>query len=156
MPRPIGRCSTSWGPSPPSWHSRQAGAYHGSILGVLNHVLQADVTWLKRLAHQLPELSFVPPALPVYKVQSLKEIVWDSLPAFRPVREALDELLRRVARDLPPARYPEVLEYRNIRGEPSARSSGGSCCTCSTTRPITAARSPPSSIRPECRTTTPT
>ena len=105
------------GAQPSELASRQTGAYYGSILGTLNHALQADVVWLRRLAHQFPELGFVPAALPVYKVKSLKDIVWDSLPAFRPVREGLDELLRRAAQELPAARYPEVLEYRNIRGE---------------------------------------
>jgi uncharacterized damage-inducible protein DinB len=97
--------------------SRQTGAYYGSILGTLNHVALADLTWLRRLARQFPELGFVGPALPVYKAQGLKDVVWDNLTVFRPVREGLDELLRRLARELPPARYPEVLEYRNLRGQ---------------------------------------
>jgi uncharacterized damage-inducible protein DinB len=96
---------------------RSAGAYHGSILGVLNHVLQADVIWLRRFAHQLPELGFLPPELPEFKVQGLKDVVWDSLPVFQPVREKTDELLGRAVQAIPPARYPEILEYRNIKGE---------------------------------------
>jgi uncharacterized damage-inducible protein DinB len=105
------------GAQPPELASRPGGAYHGSILGVLNHVLQADVIWLERFAHQFPELGFLPPALPVFKLGSLKDVVWDSLPVFQPVREKVDGLLRRAVRELPPARYPEVLEYRNIKGE---------------------------------------
>jgi len=101
----------------PELAARQAGVYHGSILGVVNHLLVADVLWLRRFAQQFPELAFAPPALPAFKLQSLKDIVWDSLPAFRPVREGVDELLRRVVRELPPERYPETLEYRNVRGE---------------------------------------
>jgi uncharacterized damage-inducible protein DinB len=97
--------------------SRPAGVYHSSVLGVLNHLLQADVLWLRRFANQLPELSFVPPELPAFKLQGLKDVVWGSLPVFQPVREKADELLGRALRAIPPARYPEVLEYRNIKGE---------------------------------------
>jgi len=104
------------GAQTPELLSRPAGAYHGSILGVLNHLLQADAIWLRRLAHQLPELGFVPPELPAFKV-GLKDVVWDSLPVFQPVREKVDELLRRAVREMAPARYPEILEYRNIKGE---------------------------------------
>jgi len=105
------------GAQAPELASRPAGAYHGSVLGVLNHVLQADVLWLRRFAHQLPELGFVAPELPVFKLQSLKDVVWDSLPAFQPVREKVDGLLGRAVRGIPPVRYPEILEYRNIKGE---------------------------------------
>jgi len=78
---------------------------------------QTNQDMLGVLEAQAPELAFAPPALPAFKLQSLKDIVWDSLPAFRPVREGVDELLRRVVRELPPGRYPETLEYRNVRGE---------------------------------------
>jgi uncharacterized damage-inducible protein DinB len=104
------------GAQSPELASRPAGAYHGSILGVLNHLLQADVLWLRRFS-LLPELSFVPPELPAFKVQGLKEVVWDSLSVFQPLREKVDELLGRAVRAIPPARYPEILEYRNIKGE---------------------------------------
>jgi len=109
------------GGQPAELSSRPAGAYHVSVLGILNHVLQADVIWLRRFAQQLPELGFVPPELPVFKLQSLKDVVWDSLPTFRPVREKLDGLRLRAVRDLPPARYPETLEYRNIKGEAQSK-----------------------------------
>ncbi len=108
------------GAQAPELLSRPAGAYHGSILGVLNHLLQSDVLWLRRFA-QLPELAFVTPELPAFKVQGLKEVVWDSLPVFQPVREKTDELLARTVQAIPPSRYPEILEYRNIKGEPQRK-----------------------------------
>jgi len=105
------------GAQAPELLSRPAGAYHGSVLGVLNHLLQADVLWLRRFTHQLAELAFVPPELPAFKLQGLKDVVWDSLPVFQPVREKVDALLARAVRAIPAARYPEILEYRNIKGE---------------------------------------
>jgi uncharacterized damage-inducible protein DinB len=109
------------GAQPSELLSRPAGAYHGSILGVLNHLLQADVIWLRRFAHQLPELGPVAKELPDFKLRSLKEVVWDSLAVFQPVREKTDELLERAVQAIPPARYPEFLEYRNIKGEPQRK-----------------------------------
>jgi uncharacterized damage-inducible protein DinB len=105
------------GAQAPELLSRPAGAYHGSILGVLNHLAQSDVLWLRRFATQLSELSFLPPELPTFKLQGLKEVVWGSLPVFQPVREKVDELLVRTVQAIPPSRYPEILEYRNIKGE---------------------------------------
>jgi uncharacterized damage-inducible protein DinB len=102
---------------PPELLSRPGGAYHGSVLGILNHLLQADVLWLRRFALALPELGFLAPELPAFQLKGLKDIVWDGLPAFQPEREKVDGLLKRVVRELPPARYPEILEYRNIKGE---------------------------------------
>ena len=109
------------GAQPPELLSRPAGAYHGSILGVLNHLLQADVVWLRRFAHQLPELGPVAKELPDFKLRSLKDVVWDSLAVFQPVREKTDELLERAVQAIAPARYPEFLEYRNIKGEPQRK-----------------------------------
>jgi uncharacterized damage-inducible protein DinB len=105
------------GAQPAELASRPAGAYHGSILGVLNHLLQADILWLRRFARQLPELGPAAQELPELKLRGLKDLTWDSLPVFQPVREKVDEILQRAVRSLPPVRYPEVLEYRNIKGE---------------------------------------
>ncbi len=109
------------GAQAPELLSRPAGAYHGSVLGVLNHLLQADVLWLKRFAHQFAELGPAAQELPELKLRGLKDVVWDSLPVLQPVREKVDGLLRRAVRELPPARFPEVLEYRNIKGEPQRK-----------------------------------
>jgi uncharacterized damage-inducible protein DinB len=106
---------------PPELSSRPAGAYHGSILGVLNHILQADVLWLRRFAQGLPELGFLPAELPAFKLQGLKDVTWASLPVFQPVRQKTDELLGRAVRAIPPSRYPEILEYRNIKGEAQSK-----------------------------------
>jgi uncharacterized damage-inducible protein DinB len=105
----------------PELPGKPAGAYHGSILGVLNHLLQADVLWLRRFAHQLPELGPVAKELPEFKLRSLKDLVWDSLAVFQPVREKVDGLLRRAVQAIPPASYPQILEYRNIKGEPQRK-----------------------------------
>ena len=109
------------GAQTPELLSRPAGAYHGSILGVLNHILQADALWLRRFAHQLPELGPVAKELPDFKLGSLKDVVWDSLAVFQPVREKVDGLLRRAVQAIPPVSYPQILEYRNIKGEPQRK-----------------------------------
>jgi len=105
----------------PGLLSRPTGVYHGSLLGVLNHLLQADVLWLRRLAHQFPELQPAAGQLPEFTLRGLKDVVWDSLPVFRPVREQVDGLWERAVRELPPERYPQKLEYRNIKGQPQSK-----------------------------------
>ena len=39
------------------------GSYYGSILGLLNHQLLADIGWLRALGTHIPTLDFVPPQL---------------------------------------------------------------------------------------------
>jgi uncharacterized damage-inducible protein DinB len=109
------------GAQAPELPGRPAGVYHGSVLGVLNHILQADVLWLRRFANQLPELGFLPAELPAFKLQGLKDLTWDSLPVLQPAREKTDALLGRAVRAIPPSRYPEILEYRNIKGEAQSK-----------------------------------
>jgi uncharacterized damage-inducible protein DinB len=48
-------------------------------------------------------------------------VVWDSLAVFQPVREKADGLLERAVQAIPTARYPQFLEYRNIKGEPQRK-----------------------------------
>lgn len=97
------------------------GAYFGSILGTLNHVMTGDVLWLKRfagheaLAQSLALLHEVPTP------SRLDEALFGDLPALWQYRRRLDEALIDVARivgELPPQ---TVLSYSSIKGVPARR-----------------------------------
>ena len=96
--------------------AQEAGSFYGSILGLVNHILVSDLTWLERFVKQWPELEPIKKRLPVLKVQKLTDIVLDSLAAYKPVRLDLDETIKQVVRTISDGRYDQVLSYRNLRG----------------------------------------
>lgn len=106
---------------PPVEREAARGAFFGSITGTLNHLLAADLIWLRRFAEHpraprlLAELSEwpVPRALgePVYPD-------FDKLAAARP---HLDALISRWVAALREEDLAVPLEYRNMQGVAARR-----------------------------------
>ncbi|SMH53121.1 DinB family protein [Azospirillum agricola] len=80
------------------------GAFFGSVLGTLNHILVADRIWLERIEGGGP------------KPSALDEILHDRLADLRAAREAEDERIIRVVAGQPEERFEAPLAYRNIAG----------------------------------------
>ncbi len=98
------------------------GAYFGSILGTLNHVMTGDVLWLKRFAGH--EALAQPLALlqEVRAPSRLNDELFDDLPSLWQYRRRLDAALIEVAEivgGLPP---DTVLSYCSMKGMPARRS----------------------------------
>jgi len=81
------------------------GAFFGSLLGTLNHILVGDRIWLRRMTGE--------GTLPA----RLDEILFDDLPSLRAAREAEDERIVRVVDALGEADWERVLRYRNTSGQ---------------------------------------
>jgi uncharacterized damage-inducible protein DinB len=97
--------------------TRDLGSYFASILGIVNHVLVSDVSWLGRFSAAIPELSELSKELPAFELRKLTDVVWPDLKSFSPVRERVDGVIVRAFQALPEERYTEVLRYRNWRGQ---------------------------------------
>ncbi|MCW3480950.1 GNAT family N-acetyltransferase [Neisseriaceae bacterium JH1-16] len=91
------------------------GAFFGSLLGTLNHLLIGDLLWMKRLA-ELPE----PGVLAVLRErpapQALNGWLSHSLPGCLAERRALDKLLLDWCAALTEVELDQPLSYRNMRG----------------------------------------
>lgn len=97
------------------------GAFFGSILGTLNHLVVADTIWLKRFATApdapavLAELHGTP--MPA----ALDAMPYPQLAPLRARREWLDDLILRWTDALTPAQLAANLDYANMKGVPARR-----------------------------------
>lgn len=89
---------------PPSAWSEEKGAFFGSIMGTLNHVLVGDRVWLSRMTHT-----------PYEWFTGLDQILFPEQEAFWDARTAWDEHILATIPTLP---TEGSLSYVNSRGEP--------------------------------------
>jgi uncharacterized damage-inducible protein DinB len=92
------------------------GAFFGSILGTLNHLVVTDTIWLKRFA-AAPEAAPVLTALDDTPMPSTLDAMPDpQLPPLRERREWLDALILQWVEVLTPAGLSMPLTYANTKG----------------------------------------
>ena len=123
---------------------RDRGAFFGSVLGTLNHLVVADTIWLKRLSAHPSCAAPLAPLDDIPLPASLDARPCPTLDTLRVRRETLDALFVALCRQLDPAalwtrRWPTAIRAASR----SAGAWANCCCTCSTTRPTTAGRPPP-------------
>ena len=94
------------------------GSYFGSILGILNHQLVADILWLRGYGTNISSLDFVLPILDKIHIERKppKELQWSNLEDYKSVRVEIDQLLERVIETLSPSQYTELLKMEDRRG----------------------------------------
>lgn len=99
---------------------RPRGAFFGSILGTLNHLVVADTIWLKRFAAQSDHAA-LDPLRAVAMPTALDAILFDDLAALAAHRRELDASIERWIASLDDDDLSQSLRYANIRGEPFER-----------------------------------
>lgn len=100
---------------------RDMGAFFGSILGTLNHLLTADILWLKRFAQHealAPRLVLLQEAP---NPTRLDDAFFDDLDALWRYRQQLDAVIIDVAQALSELPPDTVLEYTSMAGTPGRR-----------------------------------
>lgn len=102
--------------------SEPRGAFFGSILGTLNHVVVADLIWLRRFAAgnpgrwpSLQGLADLP--LPA----RLDEAVCADLTAWWALRQQLDRMIEDWIASLQPEELEQAVSYRTMAGQPHHR-----------------------------------
>jgi uncharacterized damage-inducible protein DinB len=97
------------------------GAFFGSIFGTLNHLIVADLVWLRRFA-QHPRAPALLEELAEWPVpKALGEPVFADFEALAAQRPRLDALISRWIEALSEADLAIPLEYRNMQGVPARR-----------------------------------
>ncbi len=100
------------------------GAFFGSLLGTLNHLLVADTLWLQRFAKHPAQY----PALTAIAVAptptALDAVQATTLAALMAQRQALDATIATWMRQVSAADLDVTLHYRNTRGEAHRRRFG--------------------------------
>jgi len=89
---------------PDELYRRKVGAYFKSLHGTLNHILVADLIWMRRLTESGEH------------PQKLDAIMFDDLASLRAARQAEDERIRGFVDELAEDGFETTVEYRNLRG----------------------------------------
>ncbi|HYM85641.1 MAG TPA: DinB family protein [Pseudoxanthomonas sp.] len=93
------------------------GAFFGSVLGTLNHLVVADLIWLNRFA-ALPSGAQVLAALREAPMPSaLDEMLFADFARLRERRAWLDDVIESWSGALGDGDLDQVLEYANTRGQ---------------------------------------
>ncbi|MFL1404759.1 DinB family protein [Marinobacter sp. M1N3S26] len=103
----------------PSELSRDRGAFFGSILGTLNHIVVGDTLWLKRFATLPSGTESLQKVAAQPTPTSLDQILFDDLGKLRDHRRLLDDEIVRWVGGLKDSGVDQALAYRTIEGQSS-------------------------------------
>lgn len=96
--------------------ARDRGAFFGSILGTLNHLVDADLIWLGRLAAHPPFAGRIDLAgLP--KPDSITFLAAGDLPALRQIRDRVDQIIIDFVDTLTDEEIAGPFAYRRTTGQ---------------------------------------
>ncbi len=96
--------------------AKNRGAFFGSILGTLNHIVVGDTLWLKRFA-TLPSCAVsLNPVVDVPRPNSLDQVLFEDFDALTVRRVWLDGLICDWIGELAESDLGQVLHYRSIKG----------------------------------------
>ena len=101
---------------PPEEFAAEKSAFFGSLRGTLNHLVVADIIWLKRFALHPSNHTALESIRRVPSPQSLNQRMFDDLPALHEYRRRLDETIDEWAASLAAADLRHVLAYTNTKG----------------------------------------
>lgn len=96
--------------------AKDRGAFFGSILGTLNHILVGDTIWLKRFAKHPSCLISLREVAGLPEPNSLDQIVFDDLGRLSEHRDWLDQRIKHWVADLSDNDLDFILSYRNSKG----------------------------------------
>lgn len=91
------------------------GAFFGSVLGTLNHILVGDIIWLKRFAAHPGASKLLRPITQAPQPEKLNSILYADLAALKVERERVDLLIKHWVDQLVEADLNDVLAYRNTQ-----------------------------------------
>lgn len=92
------------------------GAFFGSILGTLNHIMVGDLIWLRRFATHPSKFESLQSLLTQNNPDSLNTILFDNFEELHSAREELDFQILLFATELTESELESDLEYRNTQG----------------------------------------
>jgi uncharacterized damage-inducible protein DinB len=101
---------------PPDELCAERGAFFGSLLGTMNHLVAGDTIWLMRFALHPSAFRALEPLRGTPIPSNLAQQYGDSLPALQTHRTRLDGMISALAGELRQSDLEQALVYRNSRG----------------------------------------
>lgn len=95
----------------------ERGAFFGSIIGTLNHVMVADLIWLKRFTHHPTAHEALAPLAAVEMPAALDQLLYHDFSQLQERRAWLDSIIQAWADSLTADDIEHVLEYANTRDD---------------------------------------
>ena len=92
------------------------GAFFGSVLGTLNHLMIGDILWLKRFATDPEKYRSLASLQETTIPESLDAHLFDDLGSLRAARQKLDDNIIRFCDEVSDAQLAEELDYQNYQG----------------------------------------
>jgi len=97
--------------------ARDRGAFFGSLLGTLNHIIVADIIWLQRFSEHPAQH----PALDQIRVMPNPQSLPDGFSALSVERRNLDATIISWCEQLDASDLNHKLAYHNMKGEPAIK-----------------------------------
>ena len=93
------------------------GAFFGSLIGTMNHLLAGDTIWLTRFAGHPSAFAALAPLRGAPLPSGLRHAFGDSVAELRPQRERLDDMIGALATELQPGDLEQTFTYRTMSGQ---------------------------------------
>lgn len=97
--------------------SKDQGAFFGSILGTLNHILVGDIIWLKRFSKHPSNYTSLSYVTSLDNPSSLSQIIYSDICTLTNVREKVDEAIVSFSLEASEQDYEVDLTYKNTKGQ---------------------------------------
>lgn len=97
------------------------GAYFGSVIGTLNHLVVADILWLQRIGRGLGDRPELGDVMQLPTPEALNTTIDSNLKQLEGLRKSLDESLLSFARTIEDVDLQKTIIYKNIKGVESSR-----------------------------------
>jgi uncharacterized damage-inducible protein DinB len=98
--------------------AKDRGAFFGSVLGTLNHILVGDTIWLKRCATHPSCLNSVREVADLQNPTSLDQVIFEDLGSLSEQRIWLDRQIINWIAQLSEGDLDFILSYHNTKGIP--------------------------------------
>jgi len=97
--------------------AKDRGAFFGSILGTLNHILVADMFWLRRFASSNACKDALAPMREMVMPTGLRDVLFNDIQTLRTKREEMDGLILDFSESWDDEMLVSPIRYRNMAGE---------------------------------------
>lgn len=104
--------------------ARDRGAFFGSILSTLNHIMVADIIWLQRFSEHPAQHPTLDQIRTMTKPQALTQILINDLNVLNAERRKLDSTIINWCEQLNASDLDHKLAYHNMKGEVAIKNFG--------------------------------
>lgn len=94
------------------------GAFFGSVVGILNHLLVADLIWLNRFKQLAIQPKALQPLSNFPLPTALDQLLFADFKQLHQARNQIDALFLAFTAELDDQQLQQLLSYKNMKGEP--------------------------------------